>query len=161
MQNSDLPKSGLKTKGIRVVIGKVKEDIRWVQRLDNYQKALIKLCAAVQLMSQRELSDLEKQGVIQSFEYTYELGWNLLKDYLEWQGIENIVGSRDTIRESFKRELISDGHIWMSMLQDGNRSVHTYNEETAEAILENIKQKYYNAFEELRIRFQSLKSYEE
>jgi len=139
----------------------MEKDTRWRQRLDNYQKALMQLSAAVHLISQRELSNLEKQGVIQSFEYTYELGWNLLKDYLEWQGIENIVGSRDTIRESFKRELVSEGHIWMSMLQDRNRSVHTYNEETADAILGNIEQKYYKAFEELRMKFENLKSHEE
>jgi nucleotidyltransferase substrate binding protein (TIGR01987 family) len=72
----------------------------------------------------------------------YELGWNTLKDYLVWQGIEGIVGSRDTIREAFSRCLIADGDIWMKMLVDKNGTSHTYNEKTANEILQNIDQMY-------------------
>ncbi|WP_444816315.1 nucleotidyltransferase substrate binding protein [Stutzerimonas frequens] len=118
-------------------------DVRWQQRLSNFRRALTQLDEAIQLMQQRELSRLEKQGVIQAFEYSYELGWNSLKDFLVWQGIEGIVGSRDTIREGFSKGLIEDGHGWMQMLTDRNRTSHTYNEETAEAILENIKNQHH------------------
>lgn len=118
-------------------------DVRWQQRLDNFRKALLQLDEAVELMAQRELSKLEKQGVIQGFEYCYELGWNTLKDFLVWQGIDGIVGSRDTIREAFSNGLISDGHGWMQMLTDRNRTSHTYNEETAEAILTNIQLQHH------------------
>ncbi len=93
-------------------------------------------------MRERDLSDLEKQGVIQAFEFTYELGWNTLKDYLVWQGIEGITGSRDTIREAFSKELITDGETWMKMLIDRNRTSHTYNEKIAEQILQSINQEY-------------------
>lgn len=113
-------------------------DVRWQQRLSNFRKVLLQLDEAMELMQQRELSKLEKQGAIQGFEYCYELGWNTLKDFLVWQGIDGIVGSRDTIREAFSKGLISDGHAWMQMLTDRNRTSHTYNEETAEAILANI-----------------------
>ncbi len=126
------------------------EDLRWQQRFENYQKALSQLNSAVTLLRKLGLSDLEKQGVIQTFKFTYELGWSLLKDYLQWQGIENIVGARDAIRESFKSGLISEGHAWMEMLQDRNRSVHTYNEKTANAILENIDRKYLAGFKSLK-----------
>lgn len=132
------------------------EDIRWKQRFENYQKALSQLIAAVALLRKKELSDLEKQGVIQAFEFTYELAWSLLKDYLQWQGIENIVGSRDAIRESFKSGLINRGHVWMEMLQDRNRTVHTYNEKTAQAILENIDQKYLEVLESLKQVFDKI-----
>lgn len=118
-------------------------DVRWQQRLTNLQKALQQLDEAVDLMNQRELSKLEKQGVIQGFEYCYELGWNTLKDFLVWQGIDGIVGSRDTIREAFSKGLIDDGHAWMHMLTDRNRTSHTYNEETAEAILANIRMHHH------------------
>nr|WP_272891592.1 nucleotidyltransferase substrate binding protein [Stutzerimonas stutzeri] len=118
-------------------------DVRWQQRLANFRKALRQLDEAVELMEQRELSKLEKQGVIQGFEYCYELGWNTLKDFLVWQGIDGIVGSRDTIREAFSKGLISDGHAWMQMLTDRNRTSHTYNEETAEAILINIRLQHH------------------
>jgi nucleotidyltransferase substrate binding protein (TIGR01987 family) len=118
-------------------------DVHWQQRLSNFRRVLAQLNDAVELMQQRELSRLEKQGVIQSFEYSYELGWNTLKDFLVWQGLEGIVGSRDTIREGFSKGLIEDGHGWMQMLTDRNRTSHTYNEETAEAILENIRKQHH------------------
>jgi len=118
-------------------------DIRWQQRLYNFRRALAQLDEAMILMAERPLSKLEKQGVIQGFEYCYELGWNTLKDFLVWQGIEGLVGSRDAIREGFSRGLIADGTGWMQMLADRNRTSHTYNEETAEAILRNIQQQHH------------------
>jgi nucleotidyltransferase substrate binding protein (TIGR01987 family) len=119
------------------------EDIRWQQRLRNFCKAFAQLDEAVALMQVRELSRLEKQGVIQAFEYSYELAWNTLKDFLIWQGIEGITGSRDTIREAFSKGLIEEGQGWMNMLADRNRTSHTYNEETAEAILGNIRLQHH------------------
>jgi len=114
------------------------EDTRWLQRLQNFRKAQTQLDEAMVLMQARELSKLEQQGVIQAFEYTYELGWNTLKDYLVWQGITGIVGSRDAIREAFSSGLLADGQGWMDMLVDRNRTSHTYNQEIAESILQNI-----------------------
>ncbi|MFO8024009.1 nucleotidyltransferase substrate binding protein [Thiohalophilus sp.] len=136
----------------------MQQDIRWMQRLDNYERALDKLDNAVALMQQRELSDLEKQGLIQAFEFTYELAWNMLKDYLDWQGINNIVGSRDTIRESFKLGLIADGHTWMEMLQDRNRTSHTYNEKIANEIIENIQQHHAEQLNSLRDTFVKIRN---
>lgn len=94
-------------------------------------------------MQAGSLSELERLGVIQVFEYTYELGCSTLKDYLVWQGIPGIVGSRDAIREGFSKGLLADGQGWMDMLVDRNRTSHTYNEETAEAILQNIQQHHH------------------
>ena len=119
------------------------EDTRWLQRLQNFRKAQAQLDEAMALMQARDLSKLEKQGVIQAFEYTYELGWNTLKDYLVWQGIAGIVGSRDAIREAFSSGLLADGQGWMDMLIDRNRTSHTYNEEIAESILQNIQQRHH------------------
>ncbi|AOE83172.1 nucleotidyltransferase substrate binding protein [Pseudomonas sp. TCU-HL1] len=124
-------------------------DIRWQQRLNNFRKALHQLDEAMELMQQRNLSKLEKQGVIQGFECSYELGWNTLKDFLVWQGIEGLVGSRDIIRDAFSKGLISDGEGWMHMLTDRNRTSHTYNEDTAEAILLNIQQQHHPLLKEL------------
>lgn len=134
----------------------MEQDIRWRQRYENYSKALSQLSSALELMRQRGLSELEKQGLIQSFEYTYELGWNMLKDYLAWQGIENIVGSRDAIRESYKTGLVADGSVWMAMLQDRNRTTHTYNEKTAASILSHIAEQYHDAFSALQKKFKVL-----
>ena len=129
---------------------------RWLQRFDNYKRAQAQLDDAVQLMRSRELSDLEKQGVIQAFEFTWELAWNLLKDYLNWQGESEITGARDAIREAYKRELIDNGDIWMYMLQDRNRTSHTYNESTMNEILAGIEKQYQPRLAELRERFEDL-----
>lgn len=118
-------------------------DIRWQQHFGNYHMALTRLDEAVALTRQRKLSQLENLGLIQTFEFCYELGWNTLRDFLVWQGIEGIIGSRDTIREAFSKNLIDDGQGWMEMLIDRNRTSHTYNEEVAAAILGNILQRYH------------------
>jgi nucleotidyltransferase substrate binding protein (TIGR01987 family) len=86
-------------------------DLRWRQRFDNFE--------------------LEQQGLIQGFEFTHELVWNLLKDYLQYQGIEGIIGSRDATRLAFQSGLISDGESWMAMIKARNQSSHTYNLEQA------------------------------
>lgn len=118
-------------------------DTHWQQRLHSFGKALLQLDEAMELMSRRPLSKLERQGAFHVFECSYELGWNTLKDFLVWQGIEGIVDPRDTIREAFSTGLIADGQGWMQMLTDRNRTSHTYNEETAEAILLNIRQQHH------------------
>ena len=78
---------------------------RWIQRATSFGKAFSRLKAAVELAAQRELSELEQQGVIHVFEYTHELAWKNLKDFLEFQGVQNLYGSRDTTREAFNRGL--------------------------------------------------------
>jgi len=128
-------------------------DVRWKQRFDNFQRALQTLTQAVALMRQRDLSDLEEQGLIQGFEFTHELAWNVLKDYLEMEGIQGLVGSRSTVREAFKRGLISDGDAWMDMIEARNRSTHTYNQEVAASIAAAIRDSYYPAMLDLQQRF--------
>lgn len=135
-----------------------KQDIRWLQRFDNYQKALTQL---TKFIDRGDLNELEEQGLIQAFEYTYELGWKLLKDYLLYQGTQNIYGSRDAIREAFAVGLIANGEGWMKMLQDRNRTTHTYNEEVAAAIANNIRQIYFAQFVDLKERFDQFASEEE
>ncbi|MDO9052954.1 MAG: nucleotidyltransferase substrate binding protein [Gallionella sp.] len=121
-------------------------DIRWQQRFANFQKALLQLRSAVELSEQRKLSNLEKQGVIQAFEFTHELAWNVLKDYLQDQGNQNIRGSKDATREAFKVELIADGEQWMAMIQSRNISSHTYDEHTAEQLVSVIIGSYFPLF---------------
>lgn len=127
------------------------EDIRWQQRLANFNKALEQLDAAMTLDQERELTALEKQGVIQCFEYNYELGWQTLRDYLQWQGFTDLAGSRDTIREAYAKGLIRDGDGWMAMLAARNRTSHTYNLATANAILDSIRTSFHDLFRELAV----------
>lgn len=134
------------------------ENIRWQQRFNSYQKALQQLEKAVTLSQQRQLSELEQQGLIQAFEYTYETGWHTLKDYLTYQGFADLIGSRDTIRESFQQGLLEDGQSWMNMIADRNRTVHTYNQDTAASIVENILTSYFTSFVALRSKLQHMTS---
>ncbi len=131
------------------------EDIRWKQRFENYRQALGRLMEAVDLSNERELSELEKQGLIQAFEFTHELAWKVLKDYLQHQGIEGIVGSRDASREAFQEGLIVDGEAWMNMIQSRNESSHTYNLETAEQVVTKIIEQYHDAFVRMKETMES------
>lgn len=121
------------------------EDIRYIQRLSNYRRALSILHEGVELYSSRILSNMEKQGLIKSFEFTYELSWNLMRDYSLYQGYRDIRGSRDAIRQAISMDLVSDGDTWMEMLESRNITSHTYDEKTADDILEKIVTKYYPA----------------
>ena len=123
-----------------------KPDVRWKQRLENLLLALEQLGQAVMMMRERQLSSLEEQGVIQAFEFTHELAWNVMKDYFEYQGAVQITGSRDATREAFQRGLIQDGDGWMAMIKSRNLSTHTYQAATAREIREDVDRHYYGLF---------------
>ena len=126
------------------------EDIRWIQRFDNFKRALKQLDFVMALIAQRELSELEEQGVIQAFEYNYELAWNVLKDFYEHQGEQGIQGSRDAIRTAFRRGLIINGDVWMKMIKSRSLTSHTYNEAVTKEILKDIFENYYAEFVTLK-----------
>ena len=136
------------------------QDIRWIQRLSNYKKALKKLGEAVALDREKKLNELERQGIIQAFEYTHELAWKVMQDFFVYQGNSEIRGSRDATREAFKRELITDGDSWMEMIKKRNLTSHTYNEETAEEIYKSVVQVFYPLFVDLQNEMEGLKSKE-
>ena len=133
-------------------------DIRWLQRLENYTKALSNLTEAVELATQRPLSNLEKQGLIQSFEFTHELAWNVMKDYFSYQGNPSITGSRDAVRGAFSKNLITNGEVWMSMIKSRNQTSHTYNQGIADEITDLILQCYHAEFMSFLQSMQQLKS---
>lgn len=128
-------------------------DIRWKQRFSNYQKALAQLN---EFLSLQNPSKFENQGLIKAFEYTYELAWNTIKDFYEYQGESNIQGSRDAIRLAFKRGLIQDGETWMNMIQSRIDTSHTYNESTAQKVIDDIYKLYIPLFNSLEIEFKNL-----
>ncbi len=132
-------------------------DIRWQQRLDNYRRALSQLQSAVALGRERALSELEQQGLIQAFEFTHELAWNVMKDYFYHQGASQITGSRDATRQAFAVGLVEDGEGWMEMIQSRNQSSHTYNRATALALVERIMQRYAELFAAFAAKMESLR----
>ncbi|CAM3021311.1 TPA: nucleotidyltransferase substrate binding protein [Legionella pneumophila] len=135
-------------------------DVRWQQRLNNYARALQQLSLAVNLAQTRPLSDLEKQGLIQAFEFTHELAWNVMKDYFFFQGNSAITGSRDATRESFNKGLIKEGEIWMEMIKSRNQTSHTYNQSVADEIVKNIINSYHSSFQAFLEKMQGLKEHE-
>ncbi len=132
------------------------EDIRWKQRFSNYAKVFQSLTEAVELSRQRELSALEQQGLIQTFKFTHELAWKVLKDYLEYQGVAEIVGSRDASRLAFQNSLVLDGEVWMQMIAARNQTAHTYNLKIAQAVVESILNQFYPAFKQFAQKFDAL-----
>lgn len=131
------------------------EDIRWEQRFSNFNKALLKLEESVNYINHNVLDEenlgyiideLIKEGLIQRFEYTHELAWNVMKDYALFQGNSTIGGSRDATREAYKLQIIENADVWMDMIQSRNKTSHTYNVEIAEEIFGKIIREYFQLF---------------
>ena len=144
------------------------KDIRWEQRFSNYQKAFRKFVSAVDVVKGNiegdkiqvgeSLQEILKEGLIQRFEYTNQLAWNVMKDFAEYQGNNDISGSRDATREAFKMGLIIDAEGWMDMIKSRNETSHTYNEETANAIILKIIQVYHPLFFEFGRKMNTIKT---
>lgn len=128
-----------------------KQDIRWKQRFTNYEKALNQLADGLDVKSPTKL---EQEGIIQRFEYTFDLAWKVLKDFLQYQGYHEITGSRDAFREAFKNGVIENGDVWMRMIENRNLTSHTYDEDTAENIFISIQNEYFPLFLKLKKRLE-------
>ena len=129
------------------------EPARWIRRFDNYKRAFAQLEEGVELASERELSDLEKEGIIQRFEYTQELAWNVIKDFYKDQGETGIQGSRDAFRMASERGLLTHGEALMESIKSRNDTSHTYDSETADEIFTAIVEDYHAAFQEIKTVF--------
>lgn len=130
--------------------------IRWVQRLSTFGRALSRLTEVVDLYHGRSLSNLEKDGMIQRFEYTLEAAWKLLKNYAEYQNGEQVMGSRDAIRKAFAMGIIENSNPWFDMVESRNLTSHVYDEDTEADIIDKIITTYYpilqDLFDSLRLR---------
>jgi nucleotidyltransferase substrate binding protein (TIGR01987 family) len=133
------------------------KDVRWLQRFNNYKKALSGLR---EFIDKGGLNKLEQQGLIKAFEYTYELAWNTIKDFYEYQGETGLQGAKDCFRMAYNRGLTSAGELWMRMITDRNNTTHTYNEQTAKEIVNNIMEDYFGLFVELQDKLGEISSNE-
>ena len=138
------------------------QDIRWLQRLNNYRKALAKLEHNIAYIKETfpylnwesaeiygeasRIEDIFRQGLIQSFEFTQELAWKVMQDFSRDQGIQDIRGSKDAIRYAAQYGLVEDAATWMSTIESRNESTHTYDENTANAIFADIIVSYLPVF---------------
>lgn len=133
----------------------MEKDIRWIQRFSNYRKALMRLAEAVQLSRERELSDLEQQGLIQAFEFTFELAWKTLKDLLiEEKDLEKDAGPNVVIDLALIEGLVHGQDEWDEMKQARIRTAHAYDEQMAEAIANLIISRFHGMFIQLETRLQ-------
>lgn len=126
---------------------KESKDIRWKQRFSNFNRAFSQF---EKFLKMEELNELENQGLIKAFEYTFELAWKTLQDLLKEKGYKEIHGPKPAIQQSFQDNYIKNGNGWMKMLEGRNLTSHTYNEETANEIINEIRGTYFDLLLELR-----------
>lgn len=131
------------------------KDIRWQQRLINYNKAFIQLSKFIE---HEELNEMEEQGLIKAFEYTYELSWKTLQDLLRNKGYNQIAGPKPVIEQSFQDGYITDGKGWMRMHQSRNLASHTYDKATASELIKGIKNEYFQLLQALITRLEEEKT---
>lgn len=127
-------------------------DIRWKQRFFNFKKATKQL---TEFIEKEELNKFEVQGLIQCFEYTFELAWKTMKDFLEQEGFD-VKSPRKTIQTAFQTQLITDGHGWIDALEKRNLMAHTYDEGRAKEAEGLIRNKYYTIIKELCLKLEEL-----
>lgn len=133
------------------------EDIRWIQRFSNFKRAFKQVLEAQNLAAKRELSQLEKQGLIQAFEFTHELAWKSLKDFLQDRGHTTpIYGSKDATRQAFAKGLLDNAEVWMRMIRSRNLTSHIYDEAAVAAIADEILRDYVAAFAALAVTLEQL-----
>ncbi len=114
------------------------KEIRWKQRFENFDKSykLLKKYSYKPIVT-----ELERAGIIQFFEMTFELAWKVLKDYLESEGYM-VKSPRETIKQAFQIGLIDNGHVWIDALSNRNLTTHTYDEELATKMTSEILDTY-------------------
>ncbi|PLX01169.1 MAG: nucleotidyltransferase [Marinilabiliales bacterium] len=123
------------------------QDIRWIQRFVSFKKAFDQL---QRFLEYKELNEMEAQGLIKAFEYTYELSWKTLQDLLKEKGYHEIIGPKPVIEQCFADGLIKNGKAWLIMHQSRNLTSHTYDKETVQDINHEIRNTFFNLFKELR-----------
>ncbi len=130
-----------------IFMRKHQEDIHWQQRFISYNKVFHQL---EKFIADENLNEMETQGLIKSFEYTYELAWKTLQDLLKDKGYKDVTGPKPVIKQSFQDGYIADGEAWMRMHESRNLTSHTYDEETAGEIVEKIRSEYFFLLKNLR-----------
>lgn len=126
------------------------EKPRFIYRFDNYKRAFFLLREGIESMQTKELTQLEKEGMVQRFEYTWELAWKTLKDYLDFEGvILDKMTPASVLRAAYEAKIIKDGERWMNALDSRNKMSHTYDFKTFEKVIQDIHDYYLKLFDDL------------
>ena len=123
-------------------------DVRWKQRFQNFDKAFKRLADAILIIRKDPDNVLLQAGLIQTYEFTFELAWKTLKDYLEMEGF-TVPSPRATLRQAFQCGYIQQGDVWLKALNDRNLTAHTYDDEVAKGVIADIQQTYYFLLKDL------------
>lgn len=129
------------------------QDVRWKQRFANFNKALEQFEQAVKTNTQDRLA---QEGLIQRFEYTFELAWKCLQDILQERGYEGIRGPKPVLEQSFQDGLIGDGVLWMEMLKARNEASHLYDEKVFTVVYDKAKNEFVRALRSLKKELERL-----
>lgn len=117
------------------------QNIRWVQRFENFEKASTNLTETTECIKQNGINKIYTMALIQAYEIVFELAWKTMKDYLQFNGIITDT-PRETIKEAFSKNIISDGQIWIEMMETRNKASHTYRAEYAKRLCDDILNVY-------------------
>lgn len=122
--------------------------------MKRYEERRIDLDNAIKSLKEglsQEADDLRIDGVLQRFEFTFELAWKCIKDYLEIQGIVSSIGSpREIIQLAYKHNIIDDGEKWIEMMLSRNNLLHMYDKNVSRNIYDKIKSEYVTLIERLQ-----------
>ncbi|VAX36099.1 Protein of unknown function DUF86, Caur_2869 group [hydrothermal vent metagenome] len=125
------------------------QDVRWKQRFENFEKARQKFHNALAACQKDPKNELYQMALIQTFEFTYELGWKTIKDFLQYEGVKKVSFPREVIKYGFHHHIIEEGQDWINMMDDRNLMAHTYDEEKANKAIHNITQYYVKAIDQV------------
>ena len=128
------------------------QDIRWKQRFQHYEKAFKRLSRAIEVVKSAPDDDLLQSGLVQTYEYTFELAWKTLKDYLTLEGFE-VRSPRETIRQGFQSGYIMNGEDWLQALADRNLTTHIYDNEIIIRVLNGIFERYFFLLQDFYVSF--------
>ena len=123
---------------------------KWHERLAIYKNAINRLTEVVALNKQRSLNQFERDSLIKRFEFSYEMAWKLMMSYEKENGVSEVLGSKDVIRQAFRLSLVNNGEAWLEMVDTRNRTSHLYDEEMATDVMDEIIYTYYPLLMELR-----------
>ena len=123
-------------------------DIRWKQRFDNLQRAYQRLRWAMEIHQQDPSDELIRMAVIKAYEFTFELSWKTLKDFLAYNGIDAKL-PREVLKQAFATGLVINGQLWIDMLEERNLMAHTYDDATAHKAVDQIQERYLGGLQQL------------
>mgnify|MGYP002860247249 FL=1 len=129
---------------------------KWLERLSIFSNAVARLAEVIELRKQRPLNQFECDSLIKRFEFSYEMAWKLMMSYEKENGITELLGSKDVVRQAYRMSLIENGEAWLEMIDDRNKTSHLYDEEMAADVIDEIVNTYYALFFELKSKMDEI-----